>query len=560
MRSFFYKMSNVLQTGLTIVSIAVFLTIALSEHGWGSDTDILYLDLKGTFDIGMFGVGLDIAVTPDGKIFISDPGRSCLWNLQEDSGTFVRVNLKGVRKDYHLNPVAIAADHNMRLWIANPDLHQILVCQTDGIVKTIFDRKAMPIDWPVSLSRLPDGRMAAWDSEQKALLIFSLTENKVLVRSLKDVLRDDAVECLVENSGAVVCIDSGRRTLMKIKNQKVAARKSLPEKSGKDYARLSHLEIGPRGYLLVTDSAGRHLMYLSSDLEIAGHFLLYEHLFRTPSSFAFQGSNLWLIDEGRKELMHFVVRSASSGLDHALLGEEYLALGCFAPAVKAFTTAKKLGKSGPDIELALGKAFYDLKQYTKALSAFSGAEKGGDPAGFFWIGNALFRLGQYTAAENAYKSTLAKQKINNLARFNLGQTYLALNRFRDAEAEFSQILTAEPGFLQARMGLGKAYTGQKFYLKAGKIFRKLTLVEPLAREARYYLGISYLGLGEHEIAIPLLERAASQGPYFKDALRALAKACKSVGNSEAAGRYARKADALKNNQLFKAYLLEDQLL
>jgi tetratricopeptide (TPR) repeat protein len=553
-------MSNVLQTGLTVVSIALFLIVTLSEQGWGSDTDTLYLDLKGTFDIGMFGVGLDIAVTPDGKIFISDPVRSCLWNLQEDSGTFVRVNLKGVRKDYHLNPVAIAADQNMRLWIANPDLHQILVCQTNGKITAIFDRKTMPIDWPVSLSRLPDGRIAAWDSEQKALLIFSMAENKVLVRSLKGALRDDAVECLAENSGAVVCIDSERRTLIKIKSEKVAARKSLPEKSGKDYVRLSHLEIGPGGYVFVTDSAGRRLMYFSSDLEIVGCFLLYEHLFRTPSSFAFQGSNLWLIDEGRKELMHFVVRSASSGLDHALLGEEYLALGYFAPAMKAFITAKKLGKSGPDIELALGKAFYGLKQYTKALSAFSRAEKGGDPAGFFWIGNALFRLGRYTAAENSYKSSLAKQKSNSLVRFNLGQTYLALNRFRDAEAAFSQILTTEPSFLQATMGLGKAYIGQKRYLKAGEIFRKLTLVEPLAREARYYLGISYLGLGEYETAIPLLECAASQGPYFKDAFRALARACKSMGNPKAAGRYARKADAIKNDQLFKAYLLEDQLL
>jgi sugar lactone lactonase YvrE len=447
-------MSNVLQTGLTVVSVALFLTVAVANHSWGSNADTLYLDLRGTFDIGMFGVGLDVAVTPDGKVFISDPGRSSLWNLQKDTGTFVPVDFKGVTKGYYLNPVAIAADRDMRLWIANPDLHQILVCKPDGEITVVFDKKTVYMDWPVSLSGLSDGRIAAWDSKEQALILFSTSENRgVEVRRLRHVLHGNAVACVVDASDDIVCLDSDQRSLVKIKGEKVVARQSFSEKDIKDYVRLSDLEIGPGGYLYVTDSAGRRLMYLGSDFQTAGRFLLYEQLFRTPTSFAFQTNDLWLIDEGRKELMHFVVRSASSGLEHALLGEEYLVLGYFGPGLKEFKTAKGSGRAGPDVELLLGKAFYGLKQYAQALSAFSKAYDEGISSAFFWKGNALFRLGRYQAAETAYQSALASQNNKNLVWFNLGQTYLVLNRFQEARGAFSQILLTEPDRLMQGRGL-----------------------------------------------------------------------------------------------------------
>jgi tetratricopeptide (TPR) repeat protein len=554
-------MSNVLQTGLTVVSVALFLTVAVANHSWGSNADTLYLDLRGTFDIGMFGVGLDVAVTPDGKVFISDPGRSSLWNLQKDTGTFVPVDFKGVTKGYYLNPVAIAADRDMRLWIANPDLHQILVCKPDGEITVVFDKKTVYMDWPVSLSGLSDGRIAAWDSKEQALILFSTSENRgVEVRRLRHVLHGNAVACVVDASDDIVCLDSDQRSLVKIKGEKVVARQSFSEKDIKDYVRLSDLEIGPGGYLYVTDSAGRRLMYLGSDFQTAGRFLLYEQLFRTPTSFAFQTNDLWLIDEGRKELMHFVVRSASSGLEHALLGEEYLVLGYFGPGLKEFKTAKGSGRAGPDVELLLGKAFYGLKQYAQALSAFSKAYDEGISSASFWKGNALFRLGRYQAAETAYQSALASQNNKNLVWFNLGQTYLVLNHFQEAREAFSQILFTEPDSLQAMIGLGKAYAGQRAYVKAIEVFKKLALQRPVAREARYYLGTCYLGLGAYEEAIPLLEQAASQGPYFKDAFKGLARAYRATGKWDASDRYARKADMIKNNPSFDDFLLEEQLL
>lgn len=69
----------------------------------------------------------------------------------------------------------------------------------------------------------------------------------------------------------------------------------------------------------------------------------------------------------------------------------------------------------------------------------------------------------------------------------------------------------------------------------------------MGREARHYLGLAYLQAGSSEQALPLLERAAREGPYFKQALSALADIYRRLGNAERAQFYEQQVRTLKQS-------------
>ncbi len=517
-------------------------------------TETLFLELKGSFDISALGVNLDVAVTETGQVYIASPSESGLMLLQNERKTFSHIEIKGIENGYFFNPSSVETDKEGRLWIANPDMHEILVCDTAGELITRFNKGHIRLERPEILFPLADGKTGAWDTRLKMLFIFSFSENRAI---LKKVAADGRLTCIQDDSGDAVCFDSDHGRLEKIRDDATIAETFLTAEKGNLYPKIQHMETGPGNYLYVTDSANKQLRYFSSDLKPEGRFPIYEHLFVQPAGFTFRNNDLWLIDEGRKELMHFVVRSAVTGIEHVLLGEEYLALGHFQLALREIEAAKEMGYSNFETLIFSGKARYGLGRYDDALADFTRAKDGGDLSAYFYMGNTLFRLQRYAEAETAFSAALEIGKHRELVLFNIAQTLMAGNRFKDAETFFASLLSENPDHFQARSGLSRSFMEQGRFEKAMKILIPLEKQKGVERTARHDLGICFLMTEQYEKAIPLLKRSAAEGPFYKEAFEGLEKAYRMTGDAATADQYRRKAEMLHRDRLFTPYLLED---
>ncbi|MEE4359723.1 MAG: hypothetical protein V2I97_24850, partial [Desulfococcaceae bacterium] len=330
------------------VIILIFLTTVQAAA-----SDTLYPELKDSFDVSGLGADPDIAVTEEGEVYIISSAKPGLWHLQKKQRIFAPVYIKGVPKDYFFSPSSVESGKDGELWIANPHMHEILVCSSTGEVLRKFDRENAGLEWPHFLFRSADGKIGAWDKRQKKIFIFDPVENKVISKKLTV---NSSFTCMQDAGGNTLCFDTDNGRVIKISGEN-AVTEAFP-KSGTPqiYPKIHHMENGPGNSLFYTDS--KHMAYVSADLEPLGRFLLYEHLFIRLSRFTFQGDHLWLMDEGRQELMHFLVKKAETALEHLLLGEEYLALGHFAPALEEILKAESLGQKGAETDMATGKAYY----------------------------------------------------------------------------------------------------------------------------------------------------------------------------------------------------------
>ncbi|MDD3473691.1 MAG: tetratricopeptide repeat protein, partial [Syntrophaceae bacterium] len=347
----------------------------------------------------------------------------------------------------------------------------------------------------------------------------------------------------VSPGGIIFLLDSENNKLYRVDFQgrlQEFTPRGVPENG---YKRLEAICFGPQDLLFMTDSLGPSILALSFDGKRVQRFALAEHLLQHPTDLALHENDLWVVDEGKKAISHFSVKSASTGLDHALLGEEYLAANYANEAVKEFESAALLCNESSEIRLNWGQALYSLKDYNGALVQFKKAEaltpSAADPA--LWMGHAHMALGMAEDALKDYQKVLSMVPCHALAHYNLGLVYLSLGQPSPAETHLDRSLQLDPNDLAAKLGLGRVYLAQKKYGQARDIFASFAGNENLARQAHYYLGLEYLEEGRAREALPYLERSSREGPFFSDSFYALGNAHRALGDSDKAEKCYKKA-------------------
>jgi hypothetical protein len=132
----------------------------------------------------------------------------------------------------------------------------------------------------------------------------------------------------------------------------------------------------------MTDSQTPSILAFGSDGNMRQRFFLVEPLLLHPTALASKGDDLWVVDEGRKSVLHFRLQRVSTGLEHALLGEEYLATNHAREAADQFKSASALGM----LEDAL-KDYQDLIALAPT-----------NTAGHYGLGTTYLTLGRLEAA------------------------------------------------------------------------------------------------------------------------------------------------------------------
>jgi len=504
--------------------------ISLNSSALAIDEESLktpYLDLKRHYDIRNFGANLDIAVSSKGDVYISSASRSKLWMLDRVTQRFSDIEPRHKSLPLRFFPETIAIDGQDHLWITDKTLHRVQVIDRNGELLQTYENPEQPWVTLAAINYFSDG-IAIWDKAERKL--WMVVKGKIFSQQLDA----DALQCVGVSQATAFCLQASGRELVKYQNGTVAVRRIFAMGM---YTGITDLEVEIEGNLLILNSEEKKLLSLSSDLEIQYQLDSYQNLLRRPTRLARHEDHIWLIDEGRQELLQFDLRWATTGWEHALLGEEYLSVNLPKPALEELDKAIRLGFRDPQTFLLKGKAQYRLKLYAEAFDSFSQVKEA-DADTNFWQANTLFQLGQYEKSLTIYNELLATSGIEkSMVRFNIAQTLIALKRFAEAEFIFRQLIQDEPNNAQARLGLGRALMGLHRYADLINQLNSLVSDKAVGREARHSVGLAWMEIGKLEIALPLLERAAQEGPYFKEALRAVATIHRRLGSTERAAHY-----------------------
>jgi tetratricopeptide (TPR) repeat protein len=139
--------------------------------------------------------------------------------------------------------------------------------------------------------------------------------------------------------------------------------------------------------------------YTSDGRFLQDHLLAKERLIQ-PTRMAVSRQALYVVNEGKGEILQFAIRSATTGLEHAILGEELLALREYTKAVMELSQALNLGYATAETHYLLGLAFSALDQLREAIQQLKTAATKAPTfvEAFVQLGHGLARAGDLTAA------------------------------------------------------------------------------------------------------------------------------------------------------------------
>lgn len=141
------------------------------------------------------------------------------------------------------------------------------------------------------------------------------------------------------------------------------------------------------------------------------------------------------------------------------LGDLYLKCRMPNDAIQEFVKGLELDPQNADINLSLGLAYADMKQFEKAVAVYKVA-LATDPACeevVYNLGVALYELHNLNDAIACYMKTLELNPRNANAYQALGVAMYDLNRLEDSEKCYLAALSIDPDYIDAAFGLSYVY-------------------------------------------------------------------------------------------------------
>ena len=200
--------------------------------------------------------------------------------------------------------------------------------------------------------------------------------------------------------------------------------------------------------------------------------------------------------------------------------------------IKAAGEAERIGDA-PRAESMLRDA---LKGNT--LRDGPGAAQQGDLCNA--LGGLLGRMGRLVDAEQAFEHALAADASLTIARFNLGNVFVARGEYCAAAEHFEQVLREQPDHAGSLLSLGSVCNAIGKYEQAILYYRRFLEKKPGYAHAWVYLGASFQYLSDFGSARECYERALTLDPHLADGLCNLGKLYQSEENHRQAEKYLRQ--------------------
>jgi adenylate cyclase len=125
-------------------------------------------------------------------------------------------------------------------------------------------------------------------------------------------------------------------------------------------------------------------------------------------------------------------------------------------AIKMAEKAVELDESNPDAYIALGRAYYDVKQFDKALAVLKRAEAI-DPNTVGLIGWVHIWTGSPDKAVPYMKRYMRGHIGNVLGPFSVGAANIFMGKYEDAIPYYKEAIKISPGFYRLHLDLAACY-------------------------------------------------------------------------------------------------------
>lgn len=151
----------------------------------------------------------------------------------------------------------------------------------------------------------------------------------------------------------------------------------------------------------------------------------------------------------------------------------------------------------------LGLAYYNMRQFDKAIKAFTGAIalRPSYGSAFNNLGSALYLKGLYDEAIEAQTAAIALEQKNPVFFNNRGLSHAARGEFDHAIEDYTQALGLDPSSAEAHHNLGFAYHNKRHYSQAIEEYSKSIALEPGNALLYNNRALSYMEHGEQERAL-----------------------------------------------------------
>ncbi|HEX6309750.1 MAG TPA: tetratricopeptide repeat protein [Longimicrobiales bacterium] len=176
-----------------------------------------------------------------------------------------------------------------------------------------------------------------------------------------------------------------------------------------------------------------------------------------------------------------------------------------------FRTAIDLSPSNADAYDFYGRLCGAMGRFDEAVELVRRAQQLDPLAHRTDLANALLRAGRYDEAVAEATRAVEFESGNDRAHATLGWAYLKQGRTAEGLAELERAVALAPDTLQwsAQLGQARALAGDAAGARA--ILRQLEQRAASEFVSPYHLAFVHTGLGEHDRAIELLERAVAEG-------------------------------------------------
>jgi len=530
-----------LYTRIVLCAFALLLGIVFALHSAEPAEQVessWFLELVEVVDTadGKLNLGVHLSLERDlrANLLLSDAEHRQIF-CQARDGTMQPLDLRPQR---HFRPYGLVISKDGCLYVANPDFHEVLIFGPDGelsgVIGGLGTRLARPIDVAIS----EDGLVYVLDDISNVVAAYNASGG---FREAIPLPADVGLPISLSTSlGEIFVLFAGSPRILRIdsvKSYKWFGDEGYGVGQLKSPSDVSIVD----GLLYVVDRTNSAIQVYSTDGNFIHEYVLYKTLLHSPLAICADKQTV-TIANAIDQVLKFRIRSANTGIEHAVLGEEYCVLGYYGRSSKEFEKALLLGYDPAEVYFYLGFCYYMLESYGEAEEQFRVAqEKDPDDVDtLFQLANSLYRTGEFSEAVEIYQAVLAYEPRHVQAAYNLGGTYLKLGDLEQAESHFNKALELAPGSRDALLGLGRVYMQRGDLPAALRVFKEVLDKAPEDGRASYYIGLIQFEQGQYKEASKAFEKSAAMGPFFIDSLYHLGLSYLALGQGEEAAAWFQK--------------------
>jgi tetratricopeptide (TPR) repeat protein len=245
---------------------------------------------------------------------------------------------------------------------------------------------------------------------------------------------------------------------------------------------------------------------------------------------------------------------------HHMLGKTYFMLSDFKTATAELETALRSKLNDYDVAYTLGLSYLKQDRLSSAKQIYQKmiTQLGNRPQLRVLIGRAYRETGFLAEAITEFKQAIALDPKFPRVHYYLGLTYLrkdGATRLPEATEEFKTELAAHPEEFLANQYLGIVYTIERKWNLAIPLLQKAATVQPNNPSPYFYLGQSYQALEKYDSAIEMLTKTIALNPdparnddLITNAHFRLGQSLLKVGHKEEAEKELRIAQELKSKK------------